>query len=1127
MSVIDLMATLNNLNIRLWLEAGQLRFSAPKDAMTEATRKQISTHKTDIIAFLTQQQSLEKISIIDDRSGLLALSFAQERLWFLEKLSPNNKSLHINSAFLIEGELNIKALTRSIQMLHQRHSIMHYAYVQTPEGIFVKACAAAKVALPYFDHCTDQQAAIKHAQEIQPNFNLERAELMWQSLYRLSAQRHLLYYSIHHIAGDGLSMAILSQELMQCYEALCKNSPHMLEKITTDYIDYAAWQKKLVHNNVFSHQARYWQQQLCDNETLLLASDYPRTPHIQAHQLENGRSYYFSLTPNLSQKITALAQQQQSTLFMVLISLWSALLHRYSEQTVFCIGTPASNRNQSSLEKVFGCFVNMLAIKSCYQHATSFEQLLKQIKQHCKEAFAHQDLPFEHVINDLKLSREINSTPVFQSLFSLQQEHDYQQTFSGISITAQPLNKMASLYDVSLYVTQRSDGSLLMELIYRHDLFSDSRIDQMAEHFISLSEALCDKPTQAIASHSLISPQQIKHYQDSWRSTEKDYAEAEIGNIHTLFSHQAEKTPEAIAICCDDEQLSYQQLAEKSDSLASQIESYGRKTLIGIYLDRSIDYCIAMLGILKTNAAYLPLNIHAPAQHNEKVIHSSRLSLIISDSATWQSKLSIPNTQVFMLGINNSVTHFDESPNDLTLFNLIYTSGSTGDPKGVMVPHSAIINRLAWMQEAYPLSTKSKVLHKTPLYFDVSVWEVFWPLLNGAQLVIAKAEQHKNSQYLADLIQQQRISHCHFVPAMLKVFIDELAFYDCTSLSHVFSSGEVLNAKLAQQFAMSLPHCKLHNLYGPTEAAIDVSYYDCRGDESTIPIGSAISNTQLQIINSHGQLAPNGAIGELSIGGNNLALGYWNDQQATAKVFIDNPLLSYRHPSQTLYKTGDLAYQDAQGLLHYIGRNDSQVKIRGYRIELSAVSAQLNQLSNIDDSRVKVITIDDDALLIAYLLNRSNAPLNLDLIGKQLAQQLPSYMLPQHFIELSQWPSFDNGKVNDKALPLPSFIRSTQQKYVEPRNNIEENLQGIWQTLLNIDKIGIHDNFFELGGHSLLAVQAIHQSQQYFQVQIALSDVLLDPTISNAALLIEQAVNQQNVIASNDNRNDDDNEIIL
>jgi acyl-coenzyme A synthetase/AMP-(fatty) acid ligase/acyl carrier protein len=443
-----------------------------------------------------------------------------------------------------------------------------------------------------------------------------------------------------------------------------------------------------------------------------------------------------------------------------------------------------------------------------------------------------------------------------------------------------------------------------------------------------------------------------------------------------------------------------------------------------------------------------------------------------------------------------------------------------------MVSHAALFNRLQWMQAQFPLQAGEKVLHKTPISFDVSVWEIFWPLLNGGHIVLAEAQEHKNPQYLAKLIEQERIQYCHFVPSMLSVFLEQMPQANCSSLRRVFCSGEALSAKHSHDFYQHFKQCELFNLYGPTEAAIDVSFYHCQAQDNAIPIGRAISNTQLQLTNPLGQLAPMGAIAEISIGGANLAQAYWGNAEATAAAFISNPLQAYGHPSRLLYKTGDLGYFDAQQQLHFVGRRDRQVKIRGFRIELAEIEQCLKHLSCIKDAAV--ITVngpDGNAQLAAYCVSTMQ-PFDSSELQRYVATLLPGYMMPSYFIDIDSLPQLSSGKIAYHLLPAPQAYRQKTGKYVAARNETEEKLQAIWQALLNIDKISVYDNFFELGGHSLLAAQALNQCQRTFNVQIKLSDVLQDPTIATAARIIEQSLAHKSIISDNNN-SDDEEEITL
>jgi amino acid adenylation domain-containing protein len=646
------------------------------------------------------------------------------------------------------------------------------------------------------------------------------------------------------------------------------------------------------------------------------------------------------------------------------------------------------------------------------------------------------------------------------------------------------------------------------------------------ENFQHLIDCVIAHPQQAVGTLDFVSARDKHQQLHEWNKTGRPRDTQ--GLIAGLFETQAIKTPDAIAVRYKNRQLSYQKLNEQANQLAHFLIAKGIQpgTLLGVFLERSLQLPVTLLAILKAGAVYVPLDLSFPEERLNTIVRDARLQWVITSRylSLWKFPAALQVIDIEQssqwLALDNhtpAITPAGSKP----LLNVIYTSGSSGQPKGVMVSQAAIVNRLLWMQESFPLQAHDRVLHKTPYSFDVSVWEIFWPLITGAQLIIAEPQGHKNPAYLRDIIHREKISILHFVPSMLSVFLQTDAPGKCASLKEVFCSGEVLSLALAKHFYTQLPNATLVNLYGPTEAAIDVSCYTCSKESLNVPIGKAISNTQLYVLDQKQNLLPIGAVGEITIGGAGLAEGYIHQTELTAQAFIDNPF----QPGTRLYKTGDLGRFDHEGQLHFIGRADQQIKVRGFRVEPGEIESQLNRHPAIRETLIVANALDNnDHQIIAYYI--AKAAVDASSLRHYLTALLPSFMIPNAFVEMTAWPLTNNGKIDRNALPNPDRESLHTQPFVPPRNSLEESIARIWSELLNIERIGIYDNFFELGGHSLLATLAITRMQNTFNVKIPLSQIFREPTVANFAQAILLAQQTQSLLINAGKSGSDNNEDI-
>lgn len=1033
------------------------------------------------------------------------VSFSQQRLWFLEQFNEGHSAYNIAASFELNGELNIDLLKQSLKLIIQRHESLRTTFAQDNSGVKQQVIDRIEFELKVQDLCHSPDQLTQRIETISSQaFDLEQGPLFDIQLFKLAEQRHVLTVVMHHIISDAWSANVIMSEVSGIYGKLAQGASVVLPAPKIQYIDYSLWQKAFL-DEVGIAQSDFWKEELAGFNNLNLPTDMPRPPMPSG----NGSFYRLHLSQDLTQSFSQLCIKNGCTAFHGFLAAYQVLLNRYTQQNDFCIGIPVAGRQHSDTEGLIGFFVNSLAIRSDASTELSFSALLGKVKQRSLNALTHQDLPFEKLVEVVNTERNGNISPIFQTFFSYDQgETSSPLNLPGIQSRYLPTDTSSSKFDLSLTLKDNIEG-LSCHFEYDTDLYQHETIARIAKHFSRLIQLLVDEPEQALGKHRLLDEDEQDEQlslQVGFNATATQFTQ--LNSIQHAFEQQVEQTPDAIAVSDENNALSYRLLNNKANQLANALIAKGARSghVIAVCLERSCNMSVALLAVLKAGAAYTPLLPNLPKKRIDYIIEDTATTLLISDNTTQSlfdsSALTIINVDDEARYKQNSKENPTEAIDPEALFNVIYTSGSTGEPKGVMVPHRGIINRLQWMQSAYTIDSNDKVLQKTPYNFDVSVWELFWPLMTGAQIVYAKTDGHKDPTYILKSIRDNGITTCHFVPSMLEIFLAAENLDTASTLKQVFASGEALTLKQVELFKQHLSNAKLHNLYGPTEASIDVSYFDCSQDinSSSVPIGKPIANTELYILDKEANLLPKGAIGELYIGGKNLATGYLNKPELTAISFINNPYQAKNQGAKILYKTGDLARFSNNDNIEYLGRIDHQVKIRGLRIELGEIENCLASLEQIESAVATTQKLNDQNILIAYYKSSQN--IEGELLRKHLASFLPEYMLPTAFIQLDEIPLSNNGKVDRKNLPSVDIGDLKKQDFIAPRNTIEQELAIIWQDLLGLESVGVLDNFFELGGHSLLASQMLLRIKESFAIELPLRALFEVSDIQNIAKLI-------------------------
>jgi amino acid adenylation domain-containing protein/non-ribosomal peptide synthase protein (TIGR01720 family) len=1052
---------------------------------------------------------------VTPRDGDLPLSFSQQRLWFLAQLEGPNSAYNLSSAVRLDGALDVTALERAISTVIARHEVLRTRFPDSGGKPAQRISEATAFQLSIRD-LTNLPDAKQHkevlrlaGEESDRPFDLATGPLLRISLFRLKPDAHVLLLVMHHVISDGWSMGVLVREVSALYAAFHNAEQPNLPELRIQYADFSAWQRARLQAERGQAQLAYWKEKLAAAPVVLeLPTDRPR-PAIQSF---HGSSQHFRLSPELKAKLQTLARESGTSLFMVLLAALAALLSRYTNQRDIIIGSPVTNRPVVDLEPLIGFFVNTIALRIDLSRDPSFRELLDRVRRVALDSYANQEIPFEQLVDALELDRNLSHSPIFQVMLAYENTPAATLQLSGLSATPLQVETTSTKFDLTLYVDE-SAADLTGTFEFNTDLFDGQTITRMIGNFEALLEASVANPDLHLAEIPILSKREQRLQQD-WNSTGVSYR---LQCVHHLFEEQVERTPEAMALIFEEDQLTYGELNRRANQLAHWLRRHGAgpEVLIGVCLERSLEMVVSLMAILKAGAAYVPIDPEYPEERMRFMVEDARVPVLITQA---HLAAQLPPTDALVLCIDSErealETESAVNPNSGAqldnLAYLIYTSGSTGRPKGALNAHRGISNRLLWMQEQYQLGPTDHVLQKTPFSFDVSVWELFWPLMTGARMVIARPGGHRESDYMVKLIVRHKITTLHFVPSMLRAFLDEPDVSRCTSLLRVICSGEALTVELQEKFFERLA-AELHNLYGPTEAAVDVTFWRCDRDSAllSVPIGRPIANTQIYIGDETLQLVPTGVPGELLIGGTGVGRGYHNDPGLTASKFIADPFSI--EPSARLYRTGDLARYRADGTIEFLGRLDHQVKIRGFRIELGEVEEALRGIDAVHDC---VVTARQDrgiTRLVAYVVLTSPGQSTVGL-RDALRKILPGYMVPSAFVDLTALPLLPNGKTNRNALPDPPPPESSPSQ-VAGLTSRERILLEIWRDVLRLDSMSVHDNFFELGGDSILSIQVVARASQA-GLRITPKQFFQNQTIAELARVASEKTNQPSAVAA-------------
>jgi amino acid adenylation domain-containing protein len=1046
------------------------------------------------------------------RKGELPLSFAQQRLWFLHQLEPNNAVYNLPAAFRLMGHLDIDALERSLAEMVRRHEVLRTSFpskggqpqqlISPPERwpLAVKDLQALPEA--------EREAEVKRLleEEARRPFDLAHGPVLRVQLLQVGETEHVLQLTMHHIASDGWSMGVLLKEAATLYRAYTRGEESPLAELPIQYADYAVWQRDWLQGEVLEEQLAYWRKQLAGAPTTLeLPTDRPRPPV----KTTKGARVKLRLPGEVTKQLKEFSRHENATLFMTLLAAFQVLLYRYTGQQEIVVGTPIAGRTRPEVESLIGFFINTLVLRTDLTSDPTFAELVGRVKRMCLEAYAHQDVPFEKLVEELQPVRDLSHSPLFQVLFDFDAVPPQKYELEGLRLDSIEIVSKMSNFDLTLTLEDTGDY-LAGALGYKTDLFDATTIERMARHFEALVRAVVTEPAQSVSGVEILSEPERFQLLEAWNDTAVVYSSNHC--IHELFEAQVERTPDAIALVLHEAQITYDQLNRKANQVARHLRrrGVGQETRVGIMFERSLEMVVALLGVLKAGGAYTPLDPATPRERLRFMVKDAGSTVLLTQGYLLNRLSGIPVevTPIDQMAeelANESESNVPASATGSNLAYVIYTSGSTGVPKGVMVQHSSAINLLTGLDRAvYPGRVGPlRASLNAPLWFDASVQQLLL-LLRGHTLFIVPYEIRTDGDALLSYLTRNDVEVFDCTPSQLNVLLGAgLVESRAVSPSLMLVAGEAMEREMWQTLAQT-PHREFFNIYGPTECTVDVTAGHVQGEGDEPVIGRPLANTEIFLFDRRMQLVPVGVAADLYIGGANLARGYINRPDLTAERFVPHPFS--RTPGARLYYTGDRARYRAGGEIEFLGRLDHQVKLRGYRIELGEIETVLRQHALVQNVVVLVrAEAHDEQRLIAYVVPRKATSLLAETLRNYLRERLPEYMIPSAFVSLEHLPLMPSGKLDRRALPDPGQADSVRV-YVPPRSPIEDAIASSWAEILRVKEVGARDNFFELGGHSLLATQAVSRIREIFGVDLALRSLFESPTPAGLAAYVEQAL---------------------
>jgi myxalamid-type nonribosomal peptide synthetase MxaA len=1055
--------------------------------------------KRELLARLLQQGA---------RDGSSNLSIQQQRSWLLYQLE--TIPTHVFAAFDLRGPLDLPAFQRSVRAIVERHDILRTTFVELEGRPLATVAQSAQVNVPLVNISdfppADRETEVYRLalRDAQQPFNLNSAPLMRVTLVRLEAEAHVLLVTLHQIIGDDWSVDLLVREIARLYEEFAAQEPHpenvQLPALSLHYTDFAKWQAQWLQSDEQSRQLAYWREQLAYLPVLELPTDRPRP----ALRTQRGTTRAFDLPADLVRRLQALSERENVPLATTLLAAFKVLLARYSRQQDLAVGVPTPNRLHSEWEGVLGPFSNTLVLRSDLSADPLFTELLQRVEQSIRAAHAHQDLPFERLVDELQPQRDLSHTPLFQVMFTMR---DPEQSLRAgpLTITGREVDAGTTLYDLTLIATPKQDG-LRMQIQFNVDLFDIATIERLGGHFRVLLAGIADDPARRLSQLPLLPEAELHLMLTEWNQNRRPYRRDLC--MHQIVEEQVERAPDSIAVVFNDRQMTYRELNTRANQLAHYLraQGVGPETLVGVAAEFSPETIVELLAVLKAGGAYVPMDPAYPPERLRFIIEDSQVAFLLTQKHLLR-RLPVEGVNVISLDAEWTLVADQPTtnPQNITtsdhLAYVIYTSGSTGKPKGTLVPHRQIVHSTS-ARFVLDQSAVFTYLLLPSFSFDASAI-IYWSFIQAGRLVLPTSEQMQDPRLLRQLIKKEWITHMACVPSHYTLLLEADAHL-MRSLRYVIVGGEVCSPHLVAQHHRLLSGTRLINDYGPTEATIWSSAFECFEEHSrntSIPIGKPIANAQLYLLDEYLNPVPIGVAGELHIGGHGVTRGYLNRPALTAERFIPDPF----GPEEggRLYKTGDLARFLPDGNIDFLGRIDNQVKVRGFRIELGEIETALLHHPDVDEAFVMAREDQPgNKRLVGYVVPREGVDLNHEILSSFLVETLPHYMVPQAFVFLEALPLTPNRKVDQKALPAPEE-QSSDANFVAPRTMLEAEIAQAFVSVIGIDRISIHDNFFEIGGNSLMIARLAARLSSTYAIDLPVHQIFKVPTVAGVARVID------------------------
>lgn len=1116
----DLLARLREANIRLWLEEGEIRYRAPKGAMTPELASQIVEHKQELQRILQAAQTVPIRAAPDlaprERPAYPPLSFAQERLWFLHQLEGDHPAYNVFKAFSLSGPLDIARLRDSLGEVIARHESLRMTFPDRGGIPYQNISNTNEFPFVLEDLQSLGAAARQRRLEelclatIREPFNLARGPLLRTTLIQLEAETYILLLAMHHIITDGWSFDVLVREIVRAYEQRAAGSEKKTFPLPLQYTDFTLWQRSWLTQEALTPYIEFWAKDLAGApEITTLTPDRPRPPEATF----DGAMLPLRLDGHLSASIRELGARTGTTAYMIILAAFAALLHRYTQMNDIVIGAPVANRSHVDLEDLIGFFVNSLALRLDLSGDPSFEQLLARVRNKTLMGLSYQDLPFELLVKHLHTERDLSRNPLFQVMFSMREGPGHPSKMAGVEIEAISFDAGVSRFDLNLMLWH-SETEIFGHWEYSTDLYQPGTIERFSQHFLRFLKSAVSNPDQRITGIPLLSEDECHFLINEWGAGAEASLPAEC--VHELFEAQVERTPKAVALEFGGERLSYENLNARANQLARRLQanSIQPDDRVGIYMPRSMDMIIAILGILKAGAAYVPLDPSLPKRRLEYMVEDAGARVILTCTGQDMPALDFDGVEIQVIEPAGTVVADGSQNPGLTangenLAYVIYTSGSTGKPKGVAMAHRALTNLISWQLD-HSFVPSARTLQFTTMGFDVSFQEIMATLAGGGTLVLITEDERQDFRLLGLRLAELEIERI-FLPYSALQLLAEVLLQQGTGgihLKEVITAGEQLRiTPVIKQLFTNQDGCVLHNHYGPTEAHA-VTAYTLTGDPASWPllppIGRPIPNVETYILDRDLKPVPVGVVGELHLGGISLARGYLNRPVENETRFIGHPFS--RDPRARLYRTGDLARHLPSGDIRFLGRNDDQIKIRGYRVELGEIEAVLGQHEAVGECAVKLADMRQaEARLWAFIIPKAGSAPGKRRLDSYLKSRLPEYMIPGRYFVVNEIPLTSSGKMDRSALSEEgSQELGASEGYVAPRNPLESQISAVWEQVLGVQPVGANDNFFDLGGHSMLAIQLLAALKQTTGVDLSVAALFQAPTVAQQATMIKE-----------------------